>query len=143
MNWCDPAERGALLSRVGVREYARQHAEHVKASTVEHVAGHSIRTVGTRFGRLFAVGFTGRAFATLAEAQSFARANPQEVGTTCPRCQGLGLGINVQFARRNNAFRCPACEGSGRQEVLDDYREEAKADAQSGRADDDEDWRTL
>ena len=37
MNWRDPAERFALIQRVGVTEYKRLHAEHMAKSVVETV----------------------------------------------------------------------------------------------------------
>lgn len=73
MNWDNPEDRAALIERVGVEEYNRLHAEHRKASVVATVNGHDIRPVGSRFGRLFMVGDTGRAFSTQPEAEAFAR----------------------------------------------------------------------
>lgn len=40
---------------------------------VATVNGHAIRPVSTRFGRLFQVGKTGRAFSTQPEAEAFAK----------------------------------------------------------------------
>jgi hypothetical protein len=40
------------------------------------VGGHAIRPVQTRFGRLFAVGATGKAFSTRDQAEAFANSNP-------------------------------------------------------------------
>lgn len=76
MDWDDPAERSALIERVGPQEYNRQFAEHRKSSVISTVAGHEIRPVGSRFGRLFAVGGTDRAFATQKEAEQYAKDNP-------------------------------------------------------------------
>lgn len=73
MDWDDPAARAELIERVGVEEYNRQHAAHMKASVVATVNGHDIRPVGSRWGRLFMVGGTGSAFRTLAEAEAFAK----------------------------------------------------------------------
>ncbi|WP_233854160.1 hypothetical protein [Paraburkholderia sp. HD33-4] len=78
MNWDDPAERAALAERVGPTEYNRLFSEHLDASIVEWVAGHAIRPVGSRFGRLFTVGNTGYAFRLLTEAQDYARNHPKE-----------------------------------------------------------------
>lgn len=77
MNWDDPRDRGALIERVGVEEYNRLHAEHMQATTVSVVAGRAIRTVATRFGTLYAVGGTDKAFAELEQAQQHARDNPK------------------------------------------------------------------
>jgi hypothetical protein len=61
MNWHDPAERFALIQRVGVTEYKRLHAEHMAKSVVETVNGHAIRrTVSERIGVVYRVGTTGR-----------------------------------------------------------------------------------
>jgi ribosomal protein L12E/L44/L45/RPP1/RPP2 len=76
MNWDDPAARLHLIDRVGLQEYNRQIEEHNAKSVVQTVNGHAIRPVLTRFGRVFAVGATGKAFATLAEATAFAREQP-------------------------------------------------------------------
>ena len=72
MNWNDPAERARLIDRVGPQEYERLFAEHRKASTMKTVNGHAIRPVQTRFGRLYAVGNTGKAFDTMPQAVAFA-----------------------------------------------------------------------
>ena len=76
MNWDDPAERLALIERVGIEEYNRQTREHLEASIVSRVGGHAIRPVGSRFGKLFAVGDTGKAFANQAAAEQFATDHP-------------------------------------------------------------------
>jgi hypothetical protein len=76
MNWDDPVARFNLIERVGPAEYERQHLQHCKNTTVSVVAGHSIRPVGSRFGRLFLVEGTGKAFSTLTQAEEFAAANP-------------------------------------------------------------------
>lgn len=76
MNWDDPAQRYALIDRVGPAEYNRLMQQHLEDSVLETVAGHAIRPVGSRFGRLFMVGGTGTAFRTLDEARKFATDNP-------------------------------------------------------------------
>jgi hypothetical protein len=77
MNWDDPAERAALIERVGIDEYNRLHAEHIAQSVVSTVNGYPIRPVSARgVGRLFAVGGTESAFMTLAQAEAFAREQP-------------------------------------------------------------------
>lgn len=72
MDWNDPAARAALIERVGPAEYNRLAAEHDRSITVATVNGHRIRPVSSRFGRLFMVGGTGKAFATMDEAEGFA-----------------------------------------------------------------------
>jgi len=78
MNWDDPAARLELMDRVGVDEYNRLFAEHVDRTTVATVAGRIIRPVNTRFGVLFEVRGTGKAFRTQEEAEQYARENPRE-----------------------------------------------------------------
>jgi len=68
----DPASRFALIERVGPDAYNNALAAHRAASVIETVNGHAIRPVGSRFGRLFMVGDTGTAFATLNEAHRHA-----------------------------------------------------------------------
>jgi hypothetical protein len=76
-DWQDPAKRLELIERVGPGEYGRLHGEHLADSTVAIVNGHAIRPVGSeRYGRLFMVGRTGRAFQTLAEASAHAERTP-------------------------------------------------------------------
>lgn len=72
INWDDPEARLALIESVGVAEYNRQAEAHRTNSTIETVNGHRIRPVSSRFGRLFMVGDTGTAFATLEQARAFA-----------------------------------------------------------------------
>jgi hypothetical protein len=79
MNWDDPAERAALIERIGVDAYNRQHAEHMKSQVRETVNGYDIAAVNTRFGRLFAVRGTDAAFSTLTDAQNHARKLPPRV----------------------------------------------------------------
>lgn len=76
MNWDDPAARAALIDSVGVQEYNRRFEQHLKDSEVANVGGHSIRPVGTRFGRLFQVGDTRQAFPSPADAEKYAAENP-------------------------------------------------------------------
>ena len=76
MNWDDPAERLELLEREGAQVYNRLLTQHLVESVVSRVGGHAIRPVNTRFGGLFAVDSTGMAYATLEEAQRFARDQP-------------------------------------------------------------------
>jgi hypothetical protein len=73
MNWDDPAERASLIERVGIERYNRLFEAHRQASIVATVNGHDIRPVSSRFGRLYMVDGTGQAFATLDQAEAFAR----------------------------------------------------------------------
>ncbi|HEV8466104.1 MAG TPA: hypothetical protein VGQ63_14010 [Pseudolabrys sp.] len=72
-NWDDPTSRLALIEAVGADEYNRLIAEHHRRQTVATVNGHGIRIIGSRFGRLFMVDGTDRAFSTRDEADAFAR----------------------------------------------------------------------
>lgn len=63
-----PAYRASLTPA----EYERQRLAHVAATTVETANGHAIRTAQSRFGRLFTVGNTGRAFTCQGQARAFA-----------------------------------------------------------------------
>lgn len=72
MNWDDPAARAALIESVGADEYNRQFQNHQKESTIVNINGHPIRPIGTRFGRLFQVGGTNKAFQTLEQAVAYA-----------------------------------------------------------------------
>jgi hypothetical protein len=55
------------------------HADYLHHSTVATVAGHAIPPLNSeRFGRLFIVGDTGRAFSNLAQAEAYARKHPHK-----------------------------------------------------------------
>jgi hypothetical protein len=78
INWDDPEARFRLIERVGVDRYNELYAEYWRRSVVATVAGHEIRPVTSeRFGRLFVVGDTGRAFSILPQAETYARKNPR------------------------------------------------------------------
>jgi hypothetical protein len=80
IDWNDPEARFHLIERVGPEEYTRLHAEHLRRSTVATVGGHAISPMySERFGRLFVVGDTGRAFSTLPQAATYARKKPRLV----------------------------------------------------------------
>lgn len=63
IDWNDPTARLALIERVGAAEYNRLISA--------WIAENPIRPVASRFGTLYAVGTTGRAFSTRAEAEQF------------------------------------------------------------------------
>ena len=71
-NWDDPSSRAAFIERVGPAAYNKAMEQHQAASVIETVNGHAIRPAGSRFGRLFMVGSTGSAFATLEAARRHA-----------------------------------------------------------------------
>lgn len=72
INWDDPAERFRLIDQVGLEEYNRLHADYRKKSVVATVHGHDIWPINCRFGRLYHVGGTEKAFGTLKQATDFA-----------------------------------------------------------------------
>lgn len=75
IDWDDPAARFHLAEQLGPAGYNAAFAEYMASRTnfaVTTVNGHAIRPVLSRFGRLYHVGTTDRAFATLAEAKAFA-----------------------------------------------------------------------
>lgn len=77
INWDDPACRLALIERVGAEEYSRLFAEHQRRRVVAKYGGHDIYPVRSlRYGQLYAVGRTGRAFQTMREASAYASKHP-------------------------------------------------------------------
>ena len=80
MDWGDPAARARLIESVGPDEYNSQHEAHHKASILEVYKGREIYPVSTRFGRLFAVGGTLFAFATIEAARRHLDATGEEDG---------------------------------------------------------------
>jgi hypothetical protein len=84
INWNDPAARFRLIEEVGPKRYNELKAEHMRASTVSTAGGHAIRMVhSSRFGRLFLVGETGRAFSKLAQAETHASKHPKASAIAC------------------------------------------------------------
>ena len=73
-NFNDPSSRAAFIERVGPAAYNKAMEQHQAASVIETVNGHAIRPVSSPFGRLFMVGGTGVAFATLEAARRHALA---------------------------------------------------------------------
>jgi hypothetical protein len=81
MNWDNPAERLALIQRVGVAEYQRllneYGDEHRERTTVAVINGRSIWPVECKYGRVFAGQGLNVAFATLDGAIAHARTLPE------------------------------------------------------------------
>lgn len=73
IDWDDPAERLALIERVGAQEYSRQRADHIRDRTIETVNGYRIYLIRSRFGNLYAVEDLGKASASLDGARDIAR----------------------------------------------------------------------
>ena len=78
MDWDNPAERLALIERIGVKAYNEAHAEHIRQTTISTVGGHGIRAIRTKFGKLYQVIGTKKAFRKLEEAEAYAAAHPVE-----------------------------------------------------------------
>lgn len=76
IDWSNPEERARLAEELGPSEYSAAFERHKADTTIETVAGHDIRPVSTAFGRLFAVGGTGRAFSDRELAVRYATENP-------------------------------------------------------------------
>src|SRR5262245_28401102 len=81
MNWDNPAERLALIQRVGVAEYQRLlnecGDEHRERTTVAAINGRSIWPVECKYGRVCAVQGSNVAFATLDGAIAHDRTLPE------------------------------------------------------------------
>ena len=78
MDWDDPAERAALIKRVGVKKFCRIYNEYYRKNIAASVNGFDIRPIGDGG---FAV--RGKMFETLDEAKSYA-------GTLVKRKWGSG-----------------------------------------------------
>ena len=76
MDWDNPADRLALIERIGTQAYNDALAEHHRRTTISTVGGHAIRAMRTRFGRLYHVIGTDKAFRKLEQAEAYAAANP-------------------------------------------------------------------
>jgi hypothetical protein len=76
MGFLSPEERARLVETQGPAAYERAMAEERRANTIKTVAGHDLRYVASRFGRLVAVGDSGAAFLTVEQAEAHARAHP-------------------------------------------------------------------
>jgi len=78
MDWDDPAERAALIKRVGVKKFGRMYNEYYRENIAASVNGYNIRPIADS-------GFTvcKKKFKTLEEAKSYA-------GTLVKRKRGGG-----------------------------------------------------
>lgn len=89
MNWDDPAERFRLAMELGPANYNEQFRIHLEETTIGVVNGYPIRPVsGGRFGRLFAVDGTDKAFPTQPAAEAHA-------ATLSPGYAAIGLATTV------------------------------------------------
>lgn len=77
IDWNDPEARYRLGASIGAEAYARAQEAHFAATMVATVNGWGIRPVQCRFGRLFSVHGTGRAFSEQADAEQYAATLPQ------------------------------------------------------------------
>jgi hypothetical protein len=71
-----PEGRYAASQSLGTEAYNERMREHIAQSCIETVNGYGIRPVTSRFGRLFAVVGTTRAFNTLDKARAYANGLP-------------------------------------------------------------------
>jgi hypothetical protein len=71
IDWADPGQRARLIERIGVdvNAYTVAQEQHSAEAVVATVAGHAIR-----LGQIFIVGDTGKGFATLDAANTYAHA---------------------------------------------------------------------
>lgn len=76
-----PEGRYRAIEALGPKRYNEEIRAHHKRSVIKTVAGHDLRPVSSRFGRLIMVGSTGTAFQTLEQAEAHALANPVKVET--------------------------------------------------------------
>ena len=67
MDWDDPADRAALIKRVGVKKFNRMYNEYYRNNIAASINGYNIRPIADS-------GFTvsGKMFKTLEEAKSYA-----------------------------------------------------------------------
>lgn len=72
----DPAQRAFLADKLGPEGYNKAMDEYLRRQTVVNVNGHDLRMVQTRFGTLYHVGTTPKAFSTLPEAIAYAQETP-------------------------------------------------------------------
>ena len=63
MNWDNPIDRLKLIEQVGIDAY--------NIELLRYIEQNPIRPVATRFGILYTVGNTGRAFSTRQQAEEF------------------------------------------------------------------------
>jgi len=76
LDFDSPEGRAAAIELLGPKAYSVALEAWNDASKVATVNGHAIRKTQTRFGVVFAVGASGRAFSSVGEAGEFARTLP-------------------------------------------------------------------
>lgn len=81
IDWEDPAARLALIERIGVKAYNDAVKARADAARIATVNGYAIRPVSSRFGRIYAIDGTGKAFATRAQAETFAEGLPPRLNS--------------------------------------------------------------
>lgn len=72
-----PEGRAAAAEALG-SGYNAAFEQWRETQVIKTVAGHKIMPVASRFGRLYHVGSTGRAFQKLEDAEGYAEDNPVE-----------------------------------------------------------------
>lgn len=76
-DFATPEGRAVAAEQLG-HGYNAAFAAWRESQVLETVAGHKLRPVATRFGRLIQVGDTGTAFRWIGEARDYAEAHPLE-----------------------------------------------------------------
>lgn len=75
-DFSDPADRAALVARVGITEYTKQLTDWQNRQTAATVNGYPIRRTQTQWGVLYAVVGTRMAFNTQPQAAEHAATLP-------------------------------------------------------------------
>jgi hypothetical protein len=74
-DFSSPEGRASAVEALGQR-YSEEFAKWRESQVIETVCGHKISPVSSRFGLLYHVGDTGRAFVKLEDARGYAEDNP-------------------------------------------------------------------
>jgi hypothetical protein len=72
MDFDTPEGRLDALNTLGPEEYNRRLTLHHREQVVETVNGYDIRKIGTRFGPVFQIETTSRAFSSLEDSRTHA-----------------------------------------------------------------------
>ena len=95
INWDDPKARHELIERIGTAAYNQAFTDHQKKSTVATVNGYPIRPVGSRFGRLFMICGTDRAFSTMEAATAHANTLPPATNANAADKSPFGVTARI------------------------------------------------
>jgi hypothetical protein len=78
IDWSDPVDRLRLVEKLGAAQYNEAYRRWLASIVVATVNGRNIHPVQTKYGRLYAVSNTGKAFATQQEAENYAAQLPNQ-----------------------------------------------------------------